>query len=132
MKINKDLGLLIIRMGIGIMFMLHGFPKITGGTEMWAQIGSAMSNLGINFGHTFFGGMAALAEFGGGLCVALGVFYRPALCMLIFTMIVAAVMHISGGDGIMGASHAIESAIVFLGLFFAGTGKHTLPSVLRS
>ncbi len=131
MKNNKDFGLLIIRVGIGLMFMLHGYPKLTGGAEMWTQIGSAMSNVGINFGHTIFGGLAAIAEFGGGLCILLGIFYRPALCSLLFTMIIAAVMHISAGDGIMGASHAIESAIVFVGLFVAGAGSYTLFSLQR-
>ena len=36
---SKDTGLLILRIGIGVMFMLHGLPKITGGTEQWAQMG---------------------------------------------------------------------------------------------
>jgi putative oxidoreductase len=128
MKANKDLGLLIIRVGIGLMFMIHGYPKLTGGSEMWTQIGSAMSNVGINFGHTVFGGLAAIAEFGGGLCILLGIFFRPALCMLVFTMIIAAAMHLSSGDGIMGASHAIESAIVFVGLYISGAGSYTLIS----
>ncbi|WP_369811116.1 DoxX family membrane protein [Hymenobacter mellowenesis] len=29
-----DFGLLIIRVGIGLMFMLHGYPKLTGGPAM--------------------------------------------------------------------------------------------------
>lgn len=132
MNINKDLGLLIIRVGIGVMFILHGYPKLTGGSEMWTQVGSAMSNVGINFGHTVFGGMAALSEFGGGLCILLGIFFRPSLCMLVFTMIIATVMHLSSGDGIMGASHAVESAIVFVGLFVSGAGSYTLLSVKKS
>lgn len=29
----RDVGLLILRVGIGLMFMIHGFPKLFGGPE---------------------------------------------------------------------------------------------------
>jgi len=115
-KFNTDLGLLIIRIGIGIMFMLHGWPKISGGVEKWEMIGSAMKNIHITFAPAFWGFMAALAEFGGGMCLIAGFLYRPAL----------AFMHYASGDGFGGYSHAVESIIVFIGLFFAGTGKYAL------
>ena len=125
-KLNTDLGLLIIRIGISIMFMLHGWPKISGGVEKWEMIGSAMKNIHITFAPAFWGFMAALAEFGGGMCLIAGFLYRPALAMLIFTMFIAAFMHYASGDGFGGYSHAVESIIVFIGLFFAGTGKYAL------
>lgn len=130
-KFNTDYGLLIIRIGIGAMFMLHGYPKIMGGTEMWSQIGASMGNIGIHFAPIFWGFMASLAEFAGGLCLIIGFLFRPALAMLIFTMFIAALMHYMKGDGLMGASHAIESAIVFLGLFISGPGKYALKIVRR-
>lgn len=125
-KNNTDAGLLIIRIGLGIMFMLHGYPKITGGPEKWEMIGKTMEHIGIGFAPTFWGFMAALAEFGGGLCLILGFLFRPALGMLTFTMCIAAYMHYVGGDGFNGYSHAVESAIVFIGLFFCGPGKYAL------
>ncbi|MCB9034538.1 MAG: DoxX family protein [Chitinophagales bacterium] len=125
-KFDKDLGLLIIRLGIGIAFMIHGYPKITGGTETWTQIGAAMGNIGINFAPTFWGFMAAFAEFAGGLLLILGFLFRPAAAMLVFTMIIAMIMHISKGDGFGGYSHALESGIVFLGLLVSGPGKYAL------
>ena len=36
---HRDLGLLILRVGIGAMFMFHGWPKISGGPAFWAQVG---------------------------------------------------------------------------------------------
>ena len=41
-------------------------------------------------------------------------------------MIVAALVHFSKGDGVNGASHAIELAIVFFGLIFIGPGKYSV------
>lgn len=130
-KFSTDYGLLIIRLGIGIMFMMHGYPKIVGGIEMWSQIGASMGNIGIHFAPTFWGFMASFAEFVGGFCLIIGFLFRPTLAMLIFTMFIAALMHYVKGDGLMGSSHAIESAIVFIGLFVSGPGKYALKIVRR-
>jgi putative oxidoreductase len=35
-------------------------------------------------------------------------------------------MHYTNGDGFGGYSHAVENAIVFIGLFIAGSGKYAL------
>ncbi|MCB0506900.1 MAG: DoxX family protein [Chitinophagales bacterium] len=124
--LNKDVGLFIIRIGLGIMFMLHGFPKISGGVDTWEKIGMAMGNIGIHFMPAFWGFMAALAEFGGGICLILGILFRPATAMMVFTMFIAAMMHYQNGDGFGGYSHAVENGIVLLGLFFAGSGKYAI------
>jgi putative oxidoreductase len=130
-KFNTDYGLLIIRIGIGVMFMFHGYPKLLGGVEMWMKIGGAMGNIGIHFAPVFWGFMASFAEFAGGLCLVIGFLFRPALAMLIFTMFIAVLMHYTNGDGFNGYSHALESASVFVGLFIAGPGKYALKIVRR-
>jgi len=130
-KFSTDYGLLIIRLGIGIMFMLHGYPKLLGGTETWSHIGASMGNIGIHFAPTFWGFMAAFAEFVGGFCLVIGFLFRPALAMLIFTMFIAVLMHYTNGDGMKGYSHALESAFVFIGLFISGPGKYALKIVRR-
>ena len=62
----RDMGLLILRVGIGAMFMCHGYPKIAGGPEVWTKVGGALSALGVNFGHTpmglVAGGLAPLSR----------------------------------------------------------------------
>ena len=72
----QAIGLLILRLGIGTMFMYHGYGKFAGGTEMWAKIGGAMSFLGVSSHPEIFGFLAALSEFGGGLCLILGFLVR--------------------------------------------------------
>jgi putative oxidoreductase len=117
------LGLLILRVGIGGMFIAHGWPKLVGGPERWEKIGGAVKVFGIDFAPTFFGFAAAAAETLGGLCLALGVLFTPALAMLVVTMAVAAAMHLDRGDGFARSSHAIESAILFVALMLIGPGK---------
>ena len=113
------------------MFLFHGAPKIFGGPEKWEKLGMVMGYLGIHFIPVFWGFMAGFSEFFGGLCIILGLFFRPACSLLVLTMTVAAVRHFSIGDGLGGASHAIEDGIVFLSLIFMGPGKYSLDEFLK-
>jgi putative oxidoreductase len=126
----RDLGLLIARVGFGLGFIFfHGWDKLTGGPERWAQVGSAMQNLGIRFAPTFFGFMASFSESVGGVLIALGLFFRPAAALLCFTMFVATVFHLASGQGT--PAHAFKNAAVLLGFIFIGPGKYSLDEMLR-
>lgn len=122
----KDFGLLVIRVGLGIMFIYHGYPKLLGGPHLWEQVGASTKYVGINFAPVFWGFMAALVEALGGFLLIVGLAFRPVCLLLLINMIVAAISHIGGGDGISGASHAIEDAIVFAGLLFIGPGRYSV------
>lgn len=119
----KHVGLLIARLGIGLSFVLHGYPKMFGGPERWGQIGGAMRGVGIDFLPTFWGFMAAFAEFGGGILMILGFYFRPAVLLMAITMAVALRMHIGKGDSFAVYSHALELGIIFICLLFVGPGK---------
>ena len=122
-----DHGLLLTRLGMGVMFMLHGWPKISGGVTTWAKLGGAMRHVGVAFGPPeMWGFLGALSEFGGGLLVALGLLFSPACGALVATMFVATMMHLGSGDSVMSASHAIEAGVVFLGLALTGPGRFAL------
>jgi putative oxidoreductase len=125
-RFDKDIGLLILRLGIGVLFIAFGYPKITAGPQLWEKIGGAMANLGVTFQPTFWGFMASLAEFGGGILLILGFLFRPALLLMMFTMIVAIVLHCSKGDGFGVYANPLGYLIVFAGLFISGPGKYSL------
>jgi len=127
----RDIGLLILRLGVGAMFMVHGIPKIIAGPELWGKVGGAMGNFGIHFWPTVWGFLAALSEGGGGLLMILGLFFRPAMALMFITMTVAATHHLTAGDGVQIASHAIEAGTVFLSLIFIGPGKYTLMRLFK-
>jgi len=122
----RNTGLLLLRLGIGTMFIIHGFPKLAGGPAGWTVLGGSMKVIGIDFFPVFWGFMAAISETFGGFLLIVGLFFRPALILLISTMIIAALVHFAKGDGLGGASHAIELGIVFFGLVFIGPGKYSV------
>ena len=127
---HRDLGLLILRLGIGLSMMIfHGLGKIKGGPELWTKLGGTMQNLGIDFFPVFWGFMAAFSEFFGSFLLILGVLFRPAAFLLGVTMIVAILRHLNlppGADGAgwSGASHALELLTVYVALFLTGPGKY--------
>lgn len=127
LDVHRDKGLLLLRLGIGGMFMSHGWGKVFGGTEAWAKLGGGMSQLGVTvLPVEFWGFMAAISELGGGLLLAVGLLFRPACFMLLSTMVVAALMHLMvWGDPFQKASHAIEAGILFLSLILIGPGKYS-------
>jgi len=126
----RDFGLLVLRLGIGGMFIFYGWPMLMGGPDMWERLGGATAAIGINFAPTVFGFIAAVTEFGGGICLILGLFLRPVCFLLMITMVVAAAMHMTNGDGIKVASHAIEDGILFFSLIFIGPGQLSLDQQL--
>ncbi|MDN3549181.1 DoxX family protein [Mucilaginibacter aquaedulcis] len=123
---HSNTGLLILRIGVGIMFIIHGFPKLIEGPQAWEGLGGSMKVIGINFLLTFWGFMAVVSEVVGGILLIIGLFFRPALLLLISTMVVATLTHFSNHEGLQAASHAIELGIVFISLVFIGPGEYSL------
>lgn len=125
-----DVGLLVIRLGLGVMFIMHGWPKMMGGPEKWAGLGGAMGTLGIAFAPAFWGFMAAFAELVGGAMLIVGLLVRPFAAMMFFTMFVAAFMHITGEHGFYKWAWPVEVGVAFLGLTIAGGGRLALGATL--
>ena len=119
-------GLLVLRIGIGIIFIFHGFPKLMGGVETWTQLGSTMSVMGITFAPVFWGFMAAATEVGGGLFIIFGLLHRLVALMLIFTMVVALLVHVSAGDPFAVYSNALKALVVFVAFAISGPGVYSL------
>jgi len=122
----RDYGLLLMRVGLGTMMVIHGGPKVMGGPEVWASLGGAMGAIGVYTAPVFWGAAAAFTEAIGGALVVLGLATRPAALLIVITMVVAAAMHLGRGDGISGASHAIEVGFAYLGLLFVGPGRFSI------
>jgi putative oxidoreductase len=122
----SNAGLLFIRVGLGIMFIFHGFPKLLSGTAEWTTLGQTMKYFGITFLPTVWGLLAVATELLGGLLLMLGLAFRTICILMTFNLIVAALYHFGAGEGLSGASHAVEDAIMFTGLIFVGPGNYSI------
>ena len=127
----KDIGYLVLRIGMGVLIAAHGWPKITGGPERWERLGENMSVLGITFLPVAWGFAAAISEFLGGICVALGILFRPACLLITFTLTLALISHLDSGDDFYGWVEAAEMGIAFLAMLIIGPGKYSLSVSLK-
>jgi putative oxidoreductase len=124
-KGSVDLGLLVLRLVFGLYMAIgHGWGKLAGGAERWAEVGGVMGLLGITFLPALWGFIAAVAEFFGALLVAAGFATRVGAALLMGTMGMAAFMHIATGNG--SPEKAIMYLVVFLVVFIAGPGKYSV------
>lgn len=122
----RDLGLLMLRIGLGIMFCLHGMPRLYAGKGEWKALGSAMGVLHVHFWPVFWGFMAAATLCIGGILLILGLAYRPTCLLLTFVMIVAALTLWHDHANFRSRSHPIEMACVFFALAFVGPGNFSI------
>ena len=122
----SDFGLLVMRTGLGLMMIVHGWPKLAAGAEKWEKLGGAMTHIGVDVAPQFWGFMASMTEVFGGLFLILGFLTRLSSAMLTFVMLIAVLMHFGEGHGLGSAGHAIELGVVFLGLMFVGAGKYAI------
>lgn len=126
-----ELGLTFIRVAVGVIFMIHGWGKLTGGIATWQWMGSQMAHLGITFWPAFWGFLAMAAESGGGFLLTIGLATRLVSAALAFVMVVAMSYHIDKGDTFNSTwSHACTLFFVFLGFIIAGSGRYSLDHYL--
>ena len=126
-----DIGLFVLRIGLGIIFIIHGYPKLMGGTESWQWLGSQMSNLGIDIFPVFWGLMAALSECIGGALLTVGLFTRVSSFLLACVMLVALIYHLSKGDPFMQYSHPLSLLVVFISLIIMGPGLYAIDAFMQ-
>lgn len=126
-KHSKDVGLalLLLRVLVGVAFILHGWGKIQAPMS-WMGPESPVPGI--------FQALGAIAEFGGGICLILGLLTSLVSFGLMITMIVATLMHaVVLGDPFVskgGGSYELASVYALISFLFlvAGPGLCALDS----
>lgn len=127
---NKSLGLLVLRVFVGVIFIIHGVQKLQ---NMEGTIGF-FSQIGLN---AFWAWVAALVETLGGIALVLGLFVQYAGVLLAIIMVVAITMvkYRFGGATLLGKYAAAEIDLSLLGsciaLAFTGAGKYSLSRMCK-
>lgn len=82
-------GLVGLRIIVGALFVTHGWPKLMAGGGGSGFAGS-LAHMGFSPG-AIWAWIVTIVEFGGGVCLLLGVLVRPAAALLVIEMLVATV-----------------------------------------
>lgn len=122
-----DLASLVLRLGIGLMFMAHGAQKAFGafGGSGIKGFSQALSGMGFS-SPLFWAYLAAYAELLGGLFLVLGLFVRTATVFLMLVMLVALVkVHLPKGFFLSGGGFEYIFVIMAacIAIMLLGAGK---------
>lgn len=122
-----SVGILWMRLMMGILIANHGYAKIFGG--MMGRFTEGVDKMGFPF-PGLFAWAAALSEFLGGIFIALGLCTRAASFFVCVTMGVAAfIAH--AADPFQKKELALLFGIFASGFIFTGAGTYSLDTVVR-
>jgi putative oxidoreductase len=122
----KPLGLLLLRLGVGIIFIYHGYPKLFGDTQKFLD---AFLKMGF---PPYFVYIAGIVEFFGGCLLIAGLFTRVA-GLLMAGMMAVAIWKVHLGKGILAVSEyefPLALAVGAFALVTTGAGAASLDYLL--
>jgi putative oxidoreductase len=129
-----NIGLLLIRLVIGVLFIGHGAQKLFGwfGGYGLKGTGGWFESIGMKPGVTM-ALMAGLTELVGGVLFALGL-VTPLGGILIAATMVIAIAKVHGANGLWSTSNGYEYNLVLLavtiGIALVGPGQYALDTFL--
>lgn len=118
-----DLGLLILRLGVGVLMALHGYDKLV--NLLAGNSADFPDPLGV--GPVASHALAVGGEFFCSLLLILGLLTRPAALGLIATTLTI-VFGIHGADPLSDKEHALLFLIPYLTLLLTGPGRFSLDA----
>ena len=126
---NLDRGLLLLRVALGLVFVMHGWQKLTvlghsGVTGFLGSIGVPWPALNAT--------LLIATELGGGLALLLGAFTRVAGALTAFAMLVATVLvHLPNGFFLPnGYEFAATLLVSSVAVAFTGAGAYSVDALL--
>jgi putative oxidoreductase len=128
------LGLLIIRLIVGLTFAAHGTQKLLGWFGGYGPKGTGgfFDSIGIKPG-VLMAVLAGLGELAGGLLFAAGLWTEAGAALIVLTMLVA-IVKVHGKNGYWATSNGIEYQValiaVAVGVALIGAGEYSIDALL--
>jgi len=125
---RPDLGLLLLRVVLGVVFIFHGYGKLFGGAPGMEAFISMVTKMGLP-APALLAYLAALSEFVGGILMLLGVWTGLAGAMIALVMFVA----IAFAKKFQYPMIEIDLGMLSMALAVAisGAGKYSLEEKMR-
>jgi len=121
----REGGLLLIRVSIGLVFVILIAPVLWSGQRGWEHFGSTVRHLDLHSHYAFWGFVGALAGSVGGLLMVLGLFFRIGILLTLAITVVHMVAVWSAGS-FHARLPALEMSILLFALLFVGPGKFSV------
>lgn len=120
-------GVLLLRLGIGALLAFHGYPILTGGGTVWADVGAGAAIVSLPSTFFEYAGLASgIAQFIGGILIIIGFFTRgTALVLAIVLGFVIANLVVAGSFQLSFLAH-LQIELALLSLVFIGPGRLSL------
>ncbi|MDX1641720.1 MAG: DoxX family protein [Balneolaceae bacterium] len=116
----SDIALLLLRLGIGIIFIVAGWGKLTGieGVQgFFGDIGIPLPGI--------MAWVVAIVEFFGGIMVVLGAYAKIPYLLLAIIMVVA-IFTVKIDQGFGATRLELMLLLASLALFLTGSGQHSV------
>lgn len=127
---SKDLGIFILRIGVGTLFFHYGFEHLKKGTKEWLWMGSQLSSFGITYKPTLWGFLAALIQTCGGLLCTIGFKMRLATLLIAGIMLVAIDVHKRKDPNTNAIALPITLFIALISLAISGSGRFSIDYLI--
>lgn len=122
-----DLALIILRIGVGVLMLTHGLPKL----QMLFSGGEIQFPGVLGLSPTISLALAVLTEVVGSILIIIGFGTRWVAIPLIATMLVAVfVFHIN--DPFANKELGLLYLVLYLPLLILGSGKYSVDQVINS
>lgn len=131
---NPELGLAILRVVLGVVYITHGLPKLMGGAEATTGL---LARLGFPI-PLAFAWVVTLLETFGGLALIVGFLVRPVAALFVIEMLLGIILlHARAGwyvigPGTGGAEFNVVLVAALLSLLLAGPGLASVDGRRRA
>jgi putative oxidoreductase len=129
------LGLLLVRVVVGVLFMGHGAQKLFAWFGGYGPKGTGgwMDSIGIKPG-VLMAVLAGLMELGGGVLFTAGLF-TPVAGILIALIMLGAIIKVHAKNGIWSTANGYEYPLVLfavaIGIALIGAGDYSLDALIK-
>lgn len=121
----REAGLLLIRVSIGVLFILYTAPALIGGPRAWAHFGAGAEHFGFHSHLQLWGFVGSLLGCLGGVLMIFGLFFRIGV-LLVLVLAIGYALAVYEGTGFRVALPSIEMCFVLAGILFIGPGKYSI------
>jgi putative oxidoreductase len=122
----REFGLLLIRVSIGLLFILYTAPALIGGPAAWAHFGAGVRHFGLQSHLQLWGFLGSFLGSLGGVLIIFGLFFRIGVLLVLVLAIGHAIAVGKGAGGFRVALPSIEMCFVLAGILFVGPGKFSV------